>query len=218
MRLRLYFGLMGAIRVAVAACVLLFCAADTRAQIGNGRIAGTVQDERGRPIKGATITAENDAYFPGSFTAATDAKGRFSLLGLRRATYKITVRAAGFDTTGIDLPVVPGSANPPLNVTLSPALAPAPPPLLGRVDVAKLQKELEEAAALTSAGRPDAAIAAYRKIARAVPALTSVHLQLGYLHEIKGDGAAAIEAYRAALRGDPDNTGAREALARLQRQ
>jgi tetratricopeptide (TPR) repeat protein len=204
-------------RLAAACLLLLVLAGHARAQIGTGRLFGTVKDERGRPLKGATITAQNDVYFPRSFTAATDAKGRFSLLGLRRATYKITVRAEGFDSAVVDLPVASGGANPPLDIRLTPALAPGPPPLLPNVDAAKLQHELKEAAALAADGRTDEAIAAYRKIAQSTPALTSVHLQLGYLYERKGDRAAAIAAYKAALDGDAGNARARDALGRLKK-
>lgn len=198
------------------AVVLLGCApVQALAQLGTGRVTGIIRDDRGRPIKGATVTAANENYFPNSFTSATDAKGRFNLLGLRRATYKMTVRAEGFEPVTFDMPVVSGSANRPVDLSLVPAITPGPPPLLANVDTAKLQKDLDEAAAHVAAGRTDAAIAAYRKIAQSAPALTTVHLQLGYLHELKGDRREAIAAYEAALKGDPDNDRARTALARL---
>jgi hypothetical protein len=48
--------------------------------------------------------------------------------------------------------------------------------------------------------------------------LTAVHLQLGHLHEMRGDRAAAIDAYQAALEGDAGRDRAREALGRLRQQ
>lgn len=209
---------MRAFRFLATLVLLAGLPADADAQLGSGRVSGTVRDERGRPLRGATVTAENEVYFPRSFSAATDQKGRFSLMGLRRAQYEITIRADGFETVSLKLPVVPGGGNPPLDVRLMPALAPAPPPLLGDVDPVKLQKDLDAAAALVDAGSLEAAIAAYRRIVQSAPALTAVHLQLGHLHEMRGDRAAAIDAYQAALEGDAGRDRAREALGRLRQQ
>ena len=49
---------------------------------------------RGRqPIKGATVTAENPDASPSSFTATTDDKGRFSIIGLQDR--RVDVHGAG---------------------------------------------------------------------------------------------------------------------------
>lgn len=184
-------------------------------QIGTGRLARSVRDERGRPIKGATVTAENESYFPKSLTSATDAKGRFSVLGLRTTTYKVTVRAEGYEVATLDLPVRMAQPNPPLDIRLIRKIDPGPPPLLANADAARLQQELDAAAELAARGKTDEAIAAYRHILGATPALTSINLQIGYLCERKGNRPAAIAAYEAALKGDSSNTTAREALARL---
>ena len=69
----------------------------------------------------------------------------------------------------------------------------------------------------SKAGKLDEAIAAYRDVLTRVPALTSVHLQLGVLFERKGDTAAAVAEYQAALKADPANAKARAALDRLAR-
>lgn|SRR5574338_90844 len=196
--------------------LFLFLAADPAlAQMGPGRVAGTIADERGRPIKGATVTLENENYFPSSLTSATDAKGRFSVLGLRNAVYKVTIRAEGYQTASVSLPVRTAQPNPPLNLRLSEIPEPAPPPLLANVDAAKLQKDLDAAAGLAAGGKTDDAIAAYKRILKETPALTSANLQLGILYERKSDRSSAIAAYEAALRADPESTTAREALARL---
>ncbi len=66
-------------RLALAALVFGI-AATAAAQ--PGRVGGIVRDENGDPVKGATITAENE-NIGSSFTATTDDKGRFTLIGLR---------------------------------------------------------------------------------------------------------------------------------------
>jgi predicted TPR repeat methyltransferase len=90
-------------------------------------------------------------------------------------------------------------------------------PMAG-VDVKALQQRLAEASQLEASGRVDAAIAAYRDVLTRVPALTTVHLQLGALLEKRGDTPAAIAEYQAMLKADPANAKARAALDRLARQ
>ena len=61
-----------------------------------GRIGGQVKDaQSGQPLKGATITAENPQASPSSFTATTDDKGRYSIIGLKTGTWKVTAVAPG---------------------------------------------------------------------------------------------------------------------------
>lgn len=199
------------------ALVFLSLAAAAGAQLGTGRVSGTIRDERGRPIKGAAVTAANDVFFPRTFTSATDAKGRFSILGLRNATYTFTVRADGFEELTVKLPIRASQPNPPLDLRLIKQLEPAPPPLLADVDVARLQQDLDAAESLAANGQTDAAIAAYRRILKDTPALTSVNVRLGALYEAKGDRVAAVAAYQAALKADPASSAARDALARLQK-
>jgi tetratricopeptide (TPR) repeat protein len=215
---RLYFGIMRAAgRRTVASIVLALAPAIAAGQVGMGRLSGYVKDERGRPLKGATITAESGAVAPGSLTAATDAKGRFTLIGLRKATWKVRVEAEGFHPITLDVPVQTVAPNRPLDVRLVRLPEPGPPPLLRGADPRGLQRELDEASALVASGQTDDALAAYRRVLERHPALTSIHLQLGYLLEIKGDRAAALDEYRAALKGDPSSEPARAAVERLKK-
>ena len=59
------------------------------------RVSGTVKDDSGKPVAGATITASNPDQAPNTFTASTDARGRFGILGLRRGTWMFVVAAPG---------------------------------------------------------------------------------------------------------------------------
>lgn len=202
---------LAAIAVLAAVCL----PAPAVAQLGGGRLAGVIRDDRGRPIRGATVTIESDAFYPKSFTGATDQKGRFSVLGLRRTTYTVTIRADGFESVAFEVAIPSMNATVPIDLRLMRALAPAPPPRLGGADAGKLQRSLDAAAALVTAGRTDAAIDAYRLILGETPALTSINLQLGYLFESRGDREAAIAAYDAALKSGAGVAVAGDALARL---
>src|SRR5438045_9336120 len=112
MRHRHYFlrGLMAAL---VTTCLAGTAAAQT------GRVGGTVKDEGGQPIKGATVTAENPNASPNSFTATTDDKGRFSIIGLRSGGWTFTAQAPGFAAESGKASVQTiGAANPPITFTL----------------------------------------------------------------------------------------------------
>ena len=77
-----------------ALVVVLLGALPVMAQ--TGRVGGLVKDDKGQPLKGATVVAENPAASPPSFTATTDDKGRFSIIGLRAGNWKLTASAPGF--------------------------------------------------------------------------------------------------------------------------
>src|SRR5450432_2211209 len=96
--------------VLAALCVVALAGTST-AQ--TGRVGGVVKDEAGNPIKGATITAENPAASPSSFTATTDDKGRFSIIGLKSGTWTFAAQAPGFAPESGKMPVSTiGAPNP----------------------------------------------------------------------------------------------------------
>src|SRR5262245_36408216 len=114
-RLRRVRGFVSAIGIAAIGVVALASAASAQ----TGRVGGQVKDEAGQPIKGATITAENPNASPSSFTATTDDKGRFSIIGLRTGQWTFTAQAPGFAAESGKMPVQTiGSPNPPLTFTL----------------------------------------------------------------------------------------------------
>src|SRR3954469_9014338 len=84
-----------------------------------GRIGGQIKDTGGQPIKGATITAENPAASPSSFTATTDDKGRYSIIGLKTGQWSFSAQAPGFGPEAGKLTVSTiGAPNPPLTFTM----------------------------------------------------------------------------------------------------
>lgn len=77
--------------------VLAFMAAAVQAQTINGSIAGTVTDQTGAVVQGATVTATNDANGL-TRTAETDSNGAFRISGLPVAAYNVKVEKAGFQS------------------------------------------------------------------------------------------------------------------------
>ncbi len=186
---------------------LIAAAAPLAAQ--TGRVGGTVKDEAGQPIKGATITAENQNASPNSFTATTDDKGRFAIIGLRSGAWGFMAQAPGFapDAFRMDVRTV-GAPNPPIEFKLKKSAA-APVGALGTVAPKDLQQELQAADALYNAQQWDQAIAAYRAILAKTPALSVINLQIAAAYRNKRDYDNAIAAYNDLLRTDPNNDKAR---------
>lgn len=195
-----------------AVALVLLAGAPAFAQ---AHIVGTVKDTSDRPIKGATITAENPNASPSTYTTTTDRKGRFAFLAMRAGEWTFTIRAPGFQSDRRTAMRAVG-LNPAIEVVLE-AADPEPRVVsaLAGVDVGDLQQRLDEAAALADAGKVDEAIARYKEIAVRTPALSSVHLQLAWLYERKGDLESAAAEYRRVLQTDPDNVKAKNGLQRV---
>jgi hypothetical protein len=149
-------------------------AGQAAAQIG--RVGGVVKDEGGQPLKGATITAENQNVGQ-SFTATTDDKGRFTMIGLRAGTWRFIAQAPGFMPDAGDMPVRMGAPNPPISFTLK-KTGMGNFGALGGIASKDLQSELAAADALFKQARWDEAVAAYRAVMDRAPTLAFINLQV----------------------------------------
>lgn len=196
-----------------AAALVLAAPGPARAQ--SGAVRGAVLDTDGQPIKGAVIRATNLNGRPPEITAATDAKGRFAMIGLASGAWTFHAEAPGFipqDGRTVVRSTVTGNA--PLEFVLTRALPPIPATLTRQVDA-----DLDAAGALRSEGKFDQAIAAYQAIAEKNPALTSVHLVIGDTWRQKAATEAgparaasldrALAAIKTVLKAEPEHERAR---------
>lgn len=190
----------------VAAAVMIVAAFAISAAAQTGRVGGTVKDEAGQPIKGATVTAENPGASPSSFTATTDDKGRFSIIGLRTGQWTFSAQAPGFgpETGRLSVQTI-GAPNPPLTFTLKKGGAAAPAGALGGMAAKDLQAELAAADALYNGQKWDDAVAAYRAIMAKAPSLSVINLQIAAAYRNKKDYDSALAAYNDLLKADPNN-------------
>lgn len=180
-----------------------------------GRIRGMVADRDGEPVVGAMVVAEELAT-NGSMTAATDASGRFSFLGLNRGEWMFVVRADGFEPVQGMAAVMGSGPGTALQFTMDRDLFNPPAPaggVLGGLQATALLEDLEQADRLFDTGDYDAAIEAYGTLLTSAPALTSVNLQIGHAHRELLESDQAIASYRAALTADPASPEAAAALA-----
>ncbi len=202
-------------RILTFATLALALAAAASAQTA-GRITGTIKDPDGKPIKGATVRATNEAV-NARITSTTDDKGRFAMIGVRTGRWVVVAEAPNFlplqgtsDVSSSNLPV--------LSLTLQRDPGPMPGALAKTIT-----DDVAAAEALRSAGRYDDAIAAYQSIQSKNTRLTTVSLMLGTLYREKAaqekDAASkqalltrAITAYTDLLKADDTNARARVEL------
>ena len=172
-----------------------------------GRVVGIVKDEAGQPIKGATLSLENPEASPRNFTATSDDRGRFAVIGLKAGEWSMVAQAPGFVAEVARLQVRATTPSAPM---LTLRRAPAPPPsALGSVGAKDLQSELRSADQMFNAQQWDQAIASYKSILAKAPALSVINLQVGAAYRNKKDYDGALAAYNDLLKADPNSDKAR---------
>ena len=202
-------------RILIFATLALALAAAASAQTA-GRITGTIKDPDGKPIKGATVRATNDAV-NARITSTTDDKGRFAMIGVRTGRWSIVTEAPNFLPLQGAADVSSGNT-PVLVLTLQRDPGPMPGALSKTIG-----EDIAAAETLRKAGRYDDAIAAYQSIQSKNARLTNVNLMLATLYREKAaqekDAAAkqallgrAMTAYSDLLKSDDANARARVEL------
>lgn len=191
--------------LSAAAVVVAVAVSALPAVAQTGRVGGTIKDAQGQPLKGATVTAENPGASPSSFTATTDDKGRYSIIGLKTGSWTITATAQGFAPSSGSVPVRSlGSPMPPVDFRLAPG-ATGPAGALAGVNTKELQAELQKAIDAANAGQHDVAIAAYEAILAKTPALTMINGQIAQVQRMQKKFPEAIASYQKVLAADPNN-------------
>ncbi len=195
----------------LAALLLVALAGNAAAQ--TGRVAGVVKDDHGDAVKGATILAENPDASPSSFTASTDKKGRFAMIGLRSGVWQMRAMAPGYAPDGGELKVLTlPTVTPSVAFSLQKLIV--PPSALGTTAPKDLQAALAGADALYNNQQWDEAIAAYSAILKESPAVSMIELQIAAAYRNKKAFDSAIAAYNALLKTDPNNERAKIGIAR----
>jgi hypothetical protein len=86
---------------------------------GHGRISGSVNDQTGAVVTGATVTLSDGAGL--TRTAVTDEKGTYAFKGLPSGSYSITVAAPGFKAFHADQIALAAGVDLPFDAGLEPA-------------------------------------------------------------------------------------------------
>jgi tetratricopeptide (TPR) repeat protein len=182
-----------------------------------GRVNGVVRDEDGEAIKGATIAARHE-YSGTNYTAHTDNKGRFFIIGLRPGEWIFIASSPGYSVAGARMQVrVNSNLNPPMQFSLR-TTGPGAGGALQKITAKSLQEQLAAADTLFNNRQWDDAVAAYRKIMSAAAPLAFINLQIAAAYIGKEDLAQAQTAYEEALKWDPASERAIVGLAAIKRQ
>ena len=198
-----------------AACWAVFAVVPPASAQLVGRLTGSVKTVTGQAVKAATIRAVNPSAIPSEFTATSDPKGEWAILGLRGGLWEVTVSAPGFESSTVAVRVAISMNNPKVEVTL--VGVPVKGTMDG-VDTKKLQASLSAADSLMAQEKWDEAAAEYRSILASTPALDSVNLALGRALLMKKDYAGAAAAFGELLKKDARSQKALLGLGRTQRE
>ena len=95
--------------ILVGVLAFLCGAASLVAAQGQGSISGTVKDENGAAVAGATVQAVNSASGHEA-VATTDSSGKYELKGLPPGPYRLVARQSGFSDSGVGLSLSTGES------------------------------------------------------------------------------------------------------------
>jgi tetratricopeptide (TPR) repeat protein len=180
--------------------------------VGRGRIAGTVTDEDGNMIEGATVKiwiGEDDSRGPASLV--TKKNGRWGFLGIKYGIWTVLVTKDGKMPSQGQVSV--GSATKPIPVKLRDI----PEELLYNERALEAKKRLEEGNVLLQGGDPAAARAKYTE---ALVDLEAEHhadilIAIAASYSQENDLGNAKKSLQEALAASPDNPKVLLELARV---
>jgi tetratricopeptide (TPR) repeat protein len=176
-------------------------ASELAAQMGTGRVAGTIEDTEGNPIDGASVVAEM-AGSDFTLDTTSDERGRWAMIGFRAGEYSFTFTAKGFVPQQFTARVQGLGKNPSIDVVLEPVDA-------GNVYAGGPAGELlNEGNVLFEQKDYQGALAKFEEILREAPELYQVRQNIGNCYMEMGDFDKALAEYQIVLEEEPTHTGA----------
>jgi|ERR1051326_2382837 tetratricopeptide (TPR) repeat protein len=108
-------------KLTITIFMLLVCGAAFAQVRGTERLQGNVTDKTtGKPIAGATVTISVPSGSTAPIITKTDAKGRWSALGLTSGQWNVDITAPGYEPTRGSVALSAGQRVPPLQNQLTP--------------------------------------------------------------------------------------------------
>ena len=188
-------------KTAGAILLALFAtAAWASAQMGTGRVTGTVKNTEGKPVEGVKITATTSGN-DRELETTTGKDGKWALLGFRSGTYEFTFTAPGYKPQGYTNSVKQMGRNPSMDIVLEPLEA-------GQSGGGAVGAALDEANKLFDAKQYPEALAKYEAILVDQPTLYQVNYNIGSVYRQMGDLDKAKESFEKVLAEEPLNTAA----------
>jgi tetratricopeptide (TPR) repeat protein len=193
---------------AIAALLALVLATPAFAQ--GGMVKGTVRDDAGKPVEGATVILQATGSAARKFELKTSSSGEFFQIGLQSGTYTVTVSKDGVQTPPQNVNVklgAPGQAD--IVIPLNAAAA----AVAAKAKAAELKKLFDEAVAASGAGRLDEALDKFKQAVALVPDCFDCYNRIGSIHAQKKEYPQAEAAYKRSAELKPDNPMAYSGLA-----
>jgi tetratricopeptide (TPR) repeat protein len=179
--------------------LLVTGASELSAQMGTGRVAGTVKDTDGNDVAGATVMAEMTGT-DFQLEATTDEKGRWAILGFRKGNYSFTFTAKGYIPQQFSTQVSGLGKNPNVNVVMEKMTS-------GQAFAAGEAAELmKEARGLYDAKDFAGALTKYQEILTTYPDIYQINVYLGNCNRELGNLDEALANYNIVLTEEPLNT------------
>lgn len=169
---------------------LVLAATFVLAQMGTGRVTGTVTDPGGNAIEGAVITVVDAAGR--ELSATSDEDGEWAILGFRTGTYDFSVAAEGYQPR-IESKSVREMGRNELDIVLTPAMTQSSD---------EGNELLREANDLLRKKRYPEAIAKYEELLEARPSFYQLHEYIGVAYREMGDLESALAEFHKVLEHD----------------
>jgi Tfp pilus assembly protein PilF len=150
-------------------------------QAGRGRISGTVVDENGQPVEGASILVESTKTKT-KFQGTSDESGHFAVAGLGSGYWRITAFKEGYTSSSVDLNVRQHRRNPPNTFTLKKTTGYAA--LMTDESSFRL---FDKGNSLIEEKKYDEALEVFEEFKAKYPEIYQVHFNIGTCYLKKGD-------------------------------
>lgn len=174
----------------IVSTALLLITTSLLAQMGTGRVTGTVTDPAGNPIAGAVITVVDAAGR--ELSATSDEDGEWAILGFRTGTYDFSIAAEGYQPK-IESKSVRETGRNELDIVLTPV------PTQSSDEGNKLLREANDL--LRQKQYPEA-IAKYEELLEARPSFYQLHEYIGIAYREMGDLETALAEFHKVLEHD----------------
>jgi tetratricopeptide (TPR) repeat protein len=182
---------------------------------GKGRLAGTITDEAGKPVAGATIRLRHEKIpDEGPADLKTDKKGKWSYLGLLGGSWTVKVVAEGYAPSEGTVNVNEFAANPPLQLKLhqptEQELAAVEDPKMKAASEAfdRGMALLQERKAAEARAEFEKALPSFEGVNRRI-----VLKKIAFCQDAEGNTAAAVETLKTVLAEAPDDVDTIQAIA-----
>lgn len=186
---------------------MLLIATTTSAQVrGKGRIQGTVVDKAsGKPIQGATVTVAPADGATTPIVAKTDARGRWSALGLTSGAWNVDITADGYVVSRGAVNVSEVQMLPPIKTELAAEVKEeAPAPVVDSVPP-EARAAVEAGEAFMAQQKYKEAAAEFEKAAAMLPDNMSLRQVLAQAHYRAGEVAKAVASLEPVVAADASN-------------